>query len=547
MVSKHLGSGIFPDVAFFQGRIWAAWQNGSNVLVVALNAETLVDESAMVTPIGPEAGAFVRLLAWDGRLWMAYRAGGPNYHVILRDMSGSHQEALGVGHGNDCVALGSGYVAWQRTGAPSYDVWLKPLSGSVPERRVRDGRPTGLSRILLNGDVRMVDEDRLSVAGHTRPCWADDLVVAEGAQGGTFCRLNDGRELLLWPGQEAFTPRCAAVGEDKFAIPTWDRNGVRIVLVSRDEFQVSSTEPIAPVLDTTSTVDVLDYLPIGVALEGSHLYACRYTGQQPNVFSIAKHPDGGGEWWAHDDAWVYHHMDQGGSPIQDVAAGQFHVRRDAQGNRIDAYYFAPDARWMPRRVKTGDELAVETRIYRIADGSSEPWRHLNRFQLFSSFPSPIGTGRAMVMTYDPRRHRDPNGRLQGRYEKGVYVVVNGRKYHRWEDWRTKDDNSGEELMQQTEFRQIDTAPSVTWRLSRRPAIAPLLPIGDDMHAPGVTVDRYGPVIGPTGTWSVEFHDRNNEGFSGKVEIVNGSVHVTITNPEGSDRSGNRRPVEVRGV
>jgi hypothetical protein len=302
-----------------------------------------------------------------------------------------------------------------------------------------------------------------------------------------------------------------------------------------------------PIIDRESVVDVLDYLPIGVALDGSHLYACRYTGQQPNVFSIAKHPDGGGEWWAHDDAWVYHHLDQGGSPIQDVAAGQFNVRRDANGNRIDAYYFADDARWMPRRVKTGDTLTVETRIYRIADGSSEPWRHVNRFEVFSSYPSPIGTGRALVMTYDPRRHRDPNGRLQGRYEKGVYVVVHGRKYHRWEDWRTKDDNSGDELMQQTEFQQVDTAPAVTWRLSRRPASAKLLPDEDEMNAPGVTVDRYGSVIGPTGTWSVEFHDRNNVGISGKVEIVNGSVHVTMTNPEGSDRSGNRRPVEVRGV
>jgi hypothetical protein len=68
---------------------------------------------------------------------------------------------------------------------------------------------------------------------------------------------------------------------------------------------------------------------------------------------------------------------------------------------------------------------------------------------------------------------------------------------------------------------------------------------DDMHRPGVTIDRYGPVIGPTGTWSVEFHDRNNPGIAGKVEIVNGSVHVTLTNPEGTDRSGNRRPVEIR--
>jgi len=303
-----------------------------------------------------------------------------------------------------------------------------------------------------------------------------------------------------------------------------------------------------PVLDTTSVVDVFDYVPLGLALDGSHLMAYRLTGQQPGVFSIAKHEDGGGEWWAYDDQWVYHHFDQGGSPIEDVISGQFGVRRDAQGNRIDAYYFAPDARWMPRRVKTGDEIEVETRIHRIADGSSEPWRMVNAFDVFSSFPTPFGSGPAMRITYDPRTAIDPEtGRKRGRYEKGVYVVVNGRHYHRWEDWRTKDDNSGDELMQQTEFTQMDVAPVVNWRPSRRPANAPLLPVEDDMNAPGVTVDRYGPVIGPTGTWSVEFHDRNNEGISGKVEIVNGSVHVTMTNPEGSDRSGNKRQVEIRSV
>ena len=66
-----------------------------------------------------------------------------------------------------------------------------------------------------------------------------------------------------------------------------------------------------------------------------------------------------------------------------------------------------------------------------------------------------------------------------------------------------------------------------------------------MNRPGVTIDRYGQVIGPRGIWTIEFHDRNNPGISGKVEIVNGSVHVTMTNPEGSDRSGNKRPVEIR--
>jgi hypothetical protein len=440
----------------------------------------------------------------------------------------------------------TGWTLFVQVAADAYQRIVLTQSGEVLVRAGEPMSPTSQGFLFVDWSGTPVTQDagRNVVPGLALPSPADAFVMAGQSTSAATIALWDIATNQITPlNTPGGQPPHIVESGGTYYVCSYVEGGAWLSMHRRP----FASAPAEPVLDTTSVVDVLDYLPIGVALEGSHLYACRYTGQQPNVFSIAKHPDGGGEWWAHDDAWVYHHLDQAGSPINDVIFGQFNVRRDANGNRIDAYYFADDARWMPRRVKTGHTLTVETRIYRIADGSSEPWRHVNRFEVFSSYPSPIGTGRALVMTYDPRRHRDPNGRLQGRYEKGVYVVVHGRKYHRWEDWRTKDDNSGDELMQQTEFQQVDTAPAVTWRLSRRPANAKLLPDEDEMNAPGVTVDRYGSVIGPTGTWSVEFHDRNNVGISGKVEIVNGSVHVTMTNPEGSDRSGNRRPVEVRGV
>lgn len=546
VISKHLGSGTFPDVAFHAGRWWCAWQSGANLHLVSLEPGTLDEQSWTSWTIG-EPGAFPRLMSWVGRLWLAHREAAEPYRILAREVGTSHIETLSTGHGADPVALGSGDIAWQATGAPEWQVWRKPLVGTEPSRFVRQGRPTGLSRVLADGGVRTVDEDREALSGYTRPSWAGDLTVAEGRNLGAYARLIDGRELLLWPGQEAVTPRCATDGGDLFGIATWSvREGVRFTEVTRSEFRHPQTEPQPePVLDTTSVVDVLEYLPIGIALDGDHLLAFRYTGQAPNVFAIAKHPDGGGEWWAHDDRFVYHHLDQAGSPIEEVASGQFTIRRDDKGNRIDAYYLSPDARSMPRHVKTDDEIIVDSRIYRMADGSNEPWRHRNSFEVFSSFPTPMGVGRALRVTYDPRTSRDPNGRLRGRFEKFIYAIVDGRRYSRWEDWRTKDDNSGDELMQQTQFRQVDTMPAVQWRLSRRPANSPLLPAEDDMNPPGVTIDRYGSTLGPVGTWSVEFHDRNNTGISGKVEIVNGSVHVTMTNPEGSDRSGNRRPVEIR--
>jgi hypothetical protein len=70
------------------------------------------------------------------------------------------------------------------------------------------------------------------------------------------------------------------------------------------------------------------------------------------------------------------------------------------------------------------------------------------------------------------------------------------------------------------------------------------PPKDKPMKPGVTIDSYDSIIRPGQPWEIKFHDRNGV-VSCEVEIVNGSVHVTMTNPEGSDRSGARRPVEVR--
>jgi hypothetical protein len=70
------------------------------------------------------------------------------------------------------------------------------------------------------------------------------------------------------------------------------------------------------------------------------------------------------------------------------------------------------------------------------------------------------------------------------------------------------------------------------------------PEDDEMNPPGVTIDKFDPVIKPGQPWKVEFHDRHND-MSARVELVNGSVHVLIRNSKGEDRSGARRSVDVR--
>jgi hypothetical protein len=172
---------------------------------------------------------------------------------------------------------------------------------------------------------------------------------------------------------------------------------------------------------------------------------------------------------------------------------------------------------------------------RIVDVHPMPFRSslLRHYAQFDCGPD-LGVRAVIVTKYDP-------GSMQDTYELAYWAKGAGN--FRFEAYDQKTDR----LLFAKRFNDFggpDVQPTTgCWQRAH----LDLKPEGDEMNAPSVTVDRYGPVIGPTGTWSVEFHDRNNEGVSGKVEIVNGSVHVTLTNPEGSDRSGNKRPVEVRGV
>lgn len=65
-----------------------------------------------------------------------------------------------------------------------------------------------------------------------------------------------------------------------------------------------------------------------------------------------------------------------------------------------------------------------------------------------------------------------------------------------------------------------------------------------MRPPGITIDNYDKKLTSNNSWKLRWHDRNNGGFSGTVEFINGSVHVSFKNPQGEDRSGAKRPVEI---
>jgi len=230
--------GVFPDVAVFEGHAWCAVDQGANLAIVEVdNLSRVLRE--IDRPIAEPGLAFPRLGIGDDKLWVAYRDGSTGYLVDLSE--GGETSSLGLVGGNDPFAMGYGYLAYQDE--KNFTIHRRPLNGSG-QVTLGPGRPTGLSRILPSGQVTLVDDDRVQAIG-TRPCWADDLETAEGAQGGVMV-ARAGQTMMLWPGHVTFTPRCAhgegENGEGIYAVATWGEKQARMYVFT-DFSQASADQP----------------------------------------------------------------------------------------------------------------------------------------------------------------------------------------------------------------------------------------------------------------------------------------------------------------
>ena len=207
----NFGTGVFPDCALFNGKAYIALREGDPRNAGALVVWTFPVHDASArellfsSPLGPGSPAFPRLSVVDDVLWLAYHDGA---QLHLHNLMGGQVWDFD-GHGNDPCCFGGHWFARQATGVPSYDVIRVDLRNRE-ELHVREGAPTGLSRVLADGMVRLIDEDRHSLPGATLPSYAEDLVVGEGPTGGAVWQLGSDRG-LLWAGQLCFAPKCAAV------------------------------------------------------------------------------------------------------------------------------------------------------------------------------------------------------------------------------------------------------------------------------------------------------------------------------------------------
>ncbi|MEQ1875592.1 MAG: hypothetical protein ABL958_03035, partial [Bdellovibrionia bacterium] len=220
---------VFPDVIYFNGSLWCAVQNtNSQMRILEMDPSTFVYRSERTVALDPGSLVFNRFAVHNGQLWIGYRDGSL---AKLLNVSTGNTEVLGQSGGNDPIALGYGWVAWQDF---NFTIHRRALTGGAIVT-LGAGRPTGLTQIKADGSITLIDDDRFSIAGGTRPCWAGDLVVIEGRDAGLTLRLTNGSEMTLWPGEITFTPKCAEV-PGGWAVTTWGEHWARTAIVSPQDF-----------------------------------------------------------------------------------------------------------------------------------------------------------------------------------------------------------------------------------------------------------------------------------------------------------------------
>lgn len=173
--------------------------------------------------------------------------------------------------GNDPIAINAeGRVYYQERTDGRYQVF------DERDLYVRDGAPTGLSRVLHDGSVRLVDEDRrltLPSGIRTRPCWTTGAVAVEGdGTGVEVWRLTlDGSHWCpLWPGRQVWTPRISYdATRATWHVVAWgtgpDEGLYHAALTEADFVPYDTSEPPPPCPPDDPAlapgIDVLSYPP----------------------------------------------------------------------------------------------------------------------------------------------------------------------------------------------------------------------------------------------------------------------------------------------
>ncbi len=268
MAKTNLGPGWFSDVAF-------AGDGNHGILIAGFNAKsggvdiTEIRVYAWAEDVLPEASVppkptdavpiikvpmaagygygGVHCDTATGELWAGWHDG---VNGIIHNVSTGKRTTLTGCEGSSPICFGGPYAAFQGKASEGYPVRLVILASGIMTGVVRQGKPTGLARVEgTDAAPRVIDtdENRFLFAGGTQPDFAGDLAVAEGPDTGCKWRLIDGHAGTLYPGELAYTPKCAS--GIRYAVTTGGGpGGIRLSVLTRAEL-IGATEPTDPGLD----------------------------------------------------------------------------------------------------------------------------------------------------------------------------------------------------------------------------------------------------------------------------------------------------------
>ncbi len=243
MRERNFGWGYPPDVKWLGDDLYLAYQDSpTSVVVDKLDSSTLGVVVRQVFPLTEGAAAYPRLGRYEGQPAVIYRQGGPDFTARWIALPTGAETVLGPSYGNDPVAMGYGWLAWQYE--PDRSV-RRRREGELVDEVVGSTAPTGLAHLDSAGRVWLVDEvkDTYLAKGYTR-LWQEGLSGSvELPNGGNLGWLPSQDTCRFFGSAESFTPHCTWNGHT-FVIATSGRVGVRVAAAEVDDFHAPSE--IAP-------------------------------------------------------------------------------------------------------------------------------------------------------------------------------------------------------------------------------------------------------------------------------------------------------------
>ena len=228
--TANLGAGVFSDVAFYQNRIWVTYQ------VQKPNAIALVSFRPDLTDKKEEKRFTSSDLAFshlypdpNGVLWHSWRDSDDKIKLWRNDQPGNIETVSSERSGANGAIMGYEKIAWF-----SYDyqtVFSRELKGGTIQIAATGNHPTGMSRILPDGSIIFLDEDRNLFDWGLEPSFAGVLTIVADTNDGNNVRYNneESTQFSIFPG-ESFTPHAATNGSTHYAAVTWGKPGVRVAV-----------------------------------------------------------------------------------------------------------------------------------------------------------------------------------------------------------------------------------------------------------------------------------------------------------------------------